>query len=77
MHKGTKYLPDPKACNWKKYKFIVLNPLCAATVKEEESAEGKELQHHSHTPNGANKLAATSKPSLEAWPVDAPSHSNR
>uniref|UniRef100_A0A3B5KPY7 BCL6B transcription repressor n=1 Tax=Xiphophorus couchianus TaxID=32473 RepID=A0A3B5KPY7_9TELE len=33
--------PDPKACNWKKYKYIILNPLCtaAAAVKVEESEE--------------------------------------
>ncbi|XP_014869332.1 PREDICTED: B-cell CLL/lymphoma 6 member B protein [Poecilia mexicana] len=37
----TKATPDPKACNWKKYKYIVLNPLCtaAAAVKVEESEE--------------------------------------
>ncbi|XP_077598346.1 B-cell CLL/lymphoma 6 member B protein [Stigmatopora nigra] len=28
--------PNPKSCNWKKYKYIVLNPLCAgSSVKEE------------------------------------------
>lgn len=77
MHNGTKYLPDPKACNWKKYKFIVLNSLCSATVKEEESSEGKGLQHCGHSPNETDKLAATSKPPLEVWPVDGPCHSNR
>ncbi|KAJ8281946.1 hypothetical protein COCON_G00044650 [Conger conger] len=76
MHSGTKYLPDPKACNWKKYKFIVLNPLCAATVKE-ESADEKGLQHCSHTPSGTDKCATTSKPPLEVCPVDGLSHSNR
>uniref|UniRef100_A0A3Q0SMG7 BCL6B transcription repressor n=1 Tax=Amphilophus citrinellus TaxID=61819 RepID=A0A3Q0SMG7_AMPCI len=36
----AKATPDPKACNWKKYKYIVLNPLCAASaVKVEEMEE--------------------------------------
>ncbi|KAJ8008305.1 hypothetical protein DPEC_G00103460 [Dallia pectoralis] len=34
--------PDPKACNWKKYKYIVLNPQCATTtVKEEDPDDGQ------------------------------------
>ncbi|XP_077399673.1 B-cell CLL/lymphoma 6 member B protein isoform X1 [Vanacampus margaritifer] len=33
---GTKTTPDPKSCNWKKYKYIVLNPLCAGTSMKEE-----------------------------------------
>ncbi|KAJ8416625.1 hypothetical protein AAFF_G00325030 [Aldrovandia affinis] len=76
-HNGTKSIPDPKACNWKKYKFIVLNPLCAATVKEEESAEGEGLRHCRHTTNGTDGLASTPKPPLEAWPVDRPGHNSR
>uniref|UniRef100_A0A3Q4BCN2 Uncharacterized protein n=1 Tax=Mola mola TaxID=94237 RepID=A0A3Q4BCN2_MOLML len=40
LQSDVKASPDPKACNWKKYKYIVLNPLCAtATVKEEEMEE--------------------------------------
>ncbi|XP_038140822.1 B-cell lymphoma 6 protein homolog [Cyprinodon tularosa] len=37
----SKATPDPKACNWKKYKYIVLNPLCAAAsaVKVEQLEE--------------------------------------
>ncbi|KAI1898799.1 hypothetical protein AGOR_G00076080 [Albula goreensis] len=71
---GTKFIPDPKACNWKKYKFIVLNPLCAATVKEEEPPEGEGIRQCSHTPNGADGLDSMPKPPLEAWPVDGPVH---
>uniref|UniRef100_A0A8C1WMQ3 BCL6B transcription repressor n=1 Tax=Cyprinus carpio TaxID=7962 RepID=A0A8C1WMQ3_CYPCA len=44
----SKPSPDPKACNWKKYKYIVLNPLCATPIKEEEP--GEERQAQSHTP---------------------------
>lgn len=40
LQSDAKTSVDPKACNWKKYKYIVLNPLCAATtVKEEETEE--------------------------------------
>ncbi|XP_057711439.1 B-cell CLL/lymphoma 6 member B protein-like isoform X1 [Corythoichthys intestinalis] len=32
----TNATPNPKSCNWKKYKYIVLNPLCTgSSVKEE------------------------------------------
>ncbi|KAJ8254773.1 hypothetical protein GJAV_G00197200 [Gymnothorax javanicus] len=77
MPSGTKYLADPKVCNWKKYKFIVLNPLCTTNVKEEESAEGKGLQLCNQTQKETDKLAAPSKPSLEEWPMDKPSCNNR
>ncbi|KAF3837092.1 hypothetical protein F7725_004556 [Dissostichus mawsoni] len=36
----VKASPDPKACNWKKYKYIVLNPLCATTTVKEEEMRG-------------------------------------
>ncbi|KAF5902449.1 B-cell CLL/lymphoma 6 member B protein-like, partial [Clarias magur] len=39
--------PDPKACNWKKYKYIVLNPLCATPIKEE--GLGEELHSFDHS----------------------------
>lgn len=40
LQSDAKTSVDPKACNWKKYKYIVLNPLCAAaTMKEEETEE--------------------------------------
>ncbi|CAJ1086216.1 B-cell CLL/lymphoma 6 member B protein [Xyrichtys novacula] len=57
--------PDPKACNWKKYKYIVLNPLCASTsVKEEEEEEAQ-----SQTPP---KTA-----SAEAWSGEVPGQIDR
>ncbi|XP_074517953.1 B-cell lymphoma 6 protein homolog [Halichoeres trimaculatus] len=56
--------PDPKACNWKKYKYIVLNPLCASpTVKEEEEEEVQ-----SHTPQAAK---------TEAWSGEVPGQIDR
>uniref|UniRef100_G3Q6R4 BCL6B transcription repressor n=1 Tax=Gasterosteus aculeatus aculeatus TaxID=481459 RepID=G3Q6R4_GASAC len=59
-----KAAPDPKACNWKKYKYIVLNPLCAATaVKEEEMEEAQ-----SPTSPG---LGSTPK-ATEAWSGEVP-----
>ncbi|XP_023700883.1 B-cell CLL/lymphoma 6 member B protein [Paramormyrops kingsleyae] len=47
--------PDPKACNWKKYKFIVLNPLCAAEVKKEGTDENGGRSQCDHAPNGPGK----------------------
>ncbi|XP_068164516.1 B-cell CLL/lymphoma 6 member B protein isoform X2 [Antennarius striatus] len=56
--------PDPKACNWKKYKYIVLNPLCAAaSVKEEEEEEP-----HRHASPEAPK---------EAWSGEVPGQIDR
>ncbi|XP_023838095.1 B-cell CLL/lymphoma 6 member B protein isoform X1 [Salvelinus sp. IW2-2015] len=58
--------PDPKACNWKKYKYIVLNPLCAVnTVKEEEPEEGRQQLDHIPT---SDRMEVTLKPPMEAWP---------
>ncbi|XP_048041748.1 B-cell CLL/lymphoma 6 member B protein [Megalobrama amblycephala] len=51
--------PDPKACNWKKYKYIVLNPLCATPIKEE--GPGEELQAQSHAPFVNERMDASSK----------------
>ncbi|TRY55514.1 hypothetical protein DNTS_014030 [Danionella cerebrum] len=47
-------IPDPKACNWKKYKYIVLNPLCAASIKEEEAARA--CQQNMDNSSKANNL---------------------
>ncbi|XP_040037352.2 B-cell CLL/lymphoma 6 member B protein isoform X2 [Gasterosteus aculeatus] len=64
-----KAAPDPKACNWKKYKYIVLNPLCAATaVKEEEMEEAQ-----SPTSPG---LGSTPK-ATEAWSGEVPGQIDR
>ncbi|XP_013885863.1 B-cell lymphoma 6 protein homolog [Austrofundulus limnaeus] len=63
----TKATPDPKACNWKKYKYIVLNPLCAAaTVKVEE----EELQED-------NRMNLTPKAPREAWSGEVPGQIDR
>ncbi|XP_034412450.1 B-cell CLL/lymphoma 6 member B protein [Cyclopterus lumpus] len=67
-----KATPDPKACNWKKYKYIVLNPLCAATaVKEEEMEEAQ-----SHTSPVANRKESTPK-ATEAWSGEVPGQIDR
>ncbi|XP_010886111.2 B-cell CLL/lymphoma 6 member B protein [Esox lucius] len=64
--------PDPKACNWKKYKYIVLNPLCAGTtVKEEDSDEGQRP-----TPN-SDRTMVTLKPPVEVWPGHGSSQNDR
>lgn len=61
----TKPTLDPKACNWKKYKYIVLNPLFAATTVKEEEAE--EPQRHTVTP----------KTPPEAWSGEVPGQIDR
>ena len=69
----TNATPDPKACNWKKYKYIVLNPLCAAaTVKVEET---EELQCQALTT--ANRMDSTPKQPAEAWSGEVPGQINR
>ncbi|KAG7243426.1 hypothetical protein INR49_011883 [Caranx melampygus] len=60
----TKATPDPKACNWKKYKYIVLNPLCAA-VKEEEMEEPQ-------TSPITDRMGLTPKTPAEAWSGEVP-----
>ncbi|KAI4900438.1 hypothetical protein NFI96_033088 [Prochilodus magdalenae] len=62
----SKPTPDPKACNWKKYKYIVLNPLCATTIKEEGPGEDQETSDHSHIIS--DRTDTTPKPSKETWP---------
>ncbi|XP_072232758.1 B-cell CLL/lymphoma 6 member B protein isoform X1 [Leuresthes tenuis] len=69
----TNATPDPKACNWKKYKYIVLNPLCAAaTVKVEET---EELQCQALTT--ANRMDSTPKQPAEAWSGEVPGQIDR
>ncbi|XP_041724234.1 B-cell lymphoma 6 protein homolog isoform X1 [Coregonus clupeaformis] len=67
--------PDPKACNWKKYKYIVLNPLCAiTTVKEEEPEEGQQQLDHIPT---SDRMEVTLKPPMEAWPREGSGQNER
>lgn len=67
--------PDPKACNWKKYKYIVLNPLCAVnTVKEEEPGEGRQQLDHIPT---SDRMEVTLKPPMEAWPREGSGQNER
>ncbi|GAA6106706.1 B-cell lymphoma 6 protein isoform X1 [Tachysurus ichikawai] len=57
--------PDPKACNWKKYKYIVLNPLCATPIKEE--GPGEELHTFDHSSSSNDRADVTPKQSNEAF----------
>ncbi|XP_044040817.1 B-cell CLL/lymphoma 6 member B protein isoform X2 [Siniperca chuatsi] len=69
----VKATPDPKACNWKKYKYIVLNPLCAATtVKEEEMEEPQ-----NHTSPMADRMDLTPRAPTEAWSGEVPGQIDR
>ncbi|XP_042368191.1 B-cell CLL/lymphoma 6 member B protein [Plectropomus leopardus] len=65
-----KATPDPKACNWKKYKYIVLNPLCAATTVKEEEIE----EPQSHT--SPDRMGPTPK-ATEAWSGEVPGQIDR
>ncbi|MBN3318521.1 BCL6 protein, partial [Atractosteus spatula] len=67
--------PDPKACNWKKYKFIVLNPLCTRTaVKEEEPEEEAGVKEgaepYSHTPTSPDRTTSSDSPAQEAGKME-------
>ncbi|KAL4006803.1 helicase SRCAP [Sarotherodon galilaeus] len=66
----AKATPDPKACNWKKYKYIVLNPLCAASgVKVEDMEEPQ---------NRASPIDdSTPKAPTEAWSGEVPGQIDR
>ncbi|KAL6118560.1 bcl6b [Pungitius sinensis] len=65
----AKSSPDPKACNWKKYKYIVLNPLCAATaVKEEEMEEAQ---------SPSSPCLGSTPNATEAWPGEVPGQIDR
>ncbi|XP_071388128.1 B-cell CLL/lymphoma 6 member B protein [Centroberyx affinis] len=68
----TKPTPDPKACNWKKYKYIVLNPLCAVTTVKEEETE--ELQ--GDTPS-SDRTGTTPTAPAEAWSGEVPGQIDR
>ncbi|KAI5104422.1 B-cell CLL/lymphoma 6 member B protein, partial [Silurus meridionalis] len=59
--------PDPKACNWKKYKYIVLNPLCATHIKEEGPGEECQTSDHSSSSSDSDQADVTPKLSDEAW----------
>ncbi|XP_066537713.1 B-cell CLL/lymphoma 6 member B protein [Hoplias malabaricus] len=60
-----KSTPDPKACNWKKYKYIVLNPLCATSIKEEETGEEQQTTDHSPTASDRHTTLSESGHGLE------------
>ncbi|KAM9335703.1 B-cell CLL/lymphoma 6 member B protein isoform 1-T1 [Symphorus nematophorus] len=70
----VKATPDPKACNWKKYKYIVLNPLCATTMVKEEEME--EPQSHTTSPT-ADRMGSTPKAPTEAWSGEVPGQIDR
>uniref|UniRef100_A0A3B4H940 BCL6B transcription repressor n=1 Tax=Pundamilia nyererei TaxID=303518 RepID=A0A3B4H940_9CICH len=61
----AKATPDPKACNWKKYKYIVLNPLCAANAVKVEEME--EPQNQASPTDDSTPKAPT-----EAWSGEVP-----
>lgn len=62
---------DPKACNWKKYKYIILNPLFTDTaVKEEE-------QSQIHSPPIVDRTGPTPETPVETWPGEVPGQINR
>ncbi|XP_052006104.1 B-cell lymphoma 6 protein-like isoform X1 [Xyrauchen texanus] len=66
----AKSTPDPKACNWKKYKYIVLNPLCATPIKEEGPEEKHQAQ--SHSPFVSDRMEASSMAPSDVWTGEEP-----
>ncbi|XP_029382465.1 B-cell lymphoma 6 protein homolog isoform X2 [Echeneis naucrates] len=64
----SKATPDPKACNWKKYKYIVLNPLCAVTTVKEEEMEEPQTQASPIM----DRMDLTPKAPTEAWSGEVP-----
>lgn len=71
----SKLTPDPKACNWKKYKYIVLNPLCATPIKEE--GPGEERHSQNHTPLTSDRMEATPKTANDIWDGEEAGLNNR
>ncbi|XP_039602894.1 B-cell CLL/lymphoma 6 member B protein [Polypterus senegalus] len=81
--------PDPKACNWKKYKYIVLNPLCRrSAVKDEEEEEEEEEEEGDkklegddpelgHTPRSPERCPSSDHSAQEAGDKDEMSQSVR
>ncbi|XP_028992460.1 B-cell lymphoma 6 protein homolog isoform X2 [Betta splendens] len=69
----TKAHPDPKACNWKKYKYIVLNPLCAATAVKEEEMEEPQC----NASPIVDRMNLTPKAPTEAWSGEVPGQIDR
>ncbi|XP_041093351.1 B-cell lymphoma 6 protein-like [Polyodon spathula] len=59
---------DPKACNWKKYKYIVLNPLCRRASIKGEEGEGLEEgpEPCNHTPTDMDRRDSPASPAQEA-----------
>ncbi|KAM8881024.1 B-cell CLL/lymphoma 6 member B protein isoform 1-T1 [Synchiropus picturatus] len=73
LESETKVTPDSKTWNWKKYKYIVLNPLCAATaVKVEESEEAQ-----GGTPVQLQRTQVTPEAPTEEWPGEVPGQIDR
>ncbi|XP_030636049.1 B-cell CLL/lymphoma 6 member B protein [Chanos chanos] len=69
-HTEVKPMPDPKACNWKKYKYIVLNPLCATPIKEEEP--GERQQECGSSLSSTDRTVIAPKPSPETYSMENP-----
>ncbi|XP_010766335.1 B-cell CLL/lymphoma 6 member B protein isoform X2 [Notothenia coriiceps] len=66
----VKASPDPKACNWKKYKYIVLNPLCATTTVKEEEMEEPQSR------TSPDRMGSTPK-ATEEWSGEVPGQIDR
>uniref|UniRef100_A0A8C2BNQ9 BCL6B transcription repressor n=1 Tax=Cyprinus carpio TaxID=7962 RepID=A0A8C2BNQ9_CYPCA len=71
----SKPTPDPKACNWKKYKYIVLNPLCATPIKEEGPEEERQTQNHAPFDN--DRMEVSSKTTNTIQTGEEPGLNNR
>ena len=61
--------PDPKACNWKKYKFIILNSQASQAGSLAGESSG---QLCSQLPSGDEASSSSSSSSSEEGPISSP-----
>ena len=66
--------PDPKACNWKKYKFIVLNSQASQAGSLAGERSSGQLCSQARLPSGdeASSSSSSSSSSSEEGPISSP-----
>lgn len=63
--------PDPKACNWKKYKFIVLNSQASQAGSLAGERSSGQLCSQARLPSG-DEASSSSSSSSEEGPISSP-----
>ncbi|KAM9043839.1 B-cell CLL/lymphoma 6 member B protein isoform 1-T1 [Megaptera novaeangliae] len=64
--------PDPKACNWKKYKFIVLNSQASQAGSLAGERSSGQLCSQARLPSGDEASSSSSSSSSEEGPISGP-----